>query len=149
MAARRVGGVWGYRAALPLLVTLVVGMAALLPLSLSSVVDNVLQPAEGVNYRLSVPVEGEGAETQSRLLVSVVGLDEVRERATLRVSGHRVCAGTCAWGTQVVFFSIGTHEARITGMPPSATVALPATDSMVTQSIELPVGGYPNRYPFD
>src|SRR5262249_55928811 len=144
-----VGGVWGYRAALPLLVMLVVGIAALLPLALSSVMDNVLQPAEGVNHPLSVPIEGEGAATQSRLLVSVVGIDEVRGRATLWVSGHRVCAGACAWGTRVVFFSFGTHEATIAGMPPSATVALPPTDSMVTQSIELPVQGYPSRYPFD
>jgi hypothetical protein len=128
---------------------LVVGIAALLPFALSSVMDNVLQPAEGVNHPLSVPIEGEGAASQSRLLVSVVGIDEVRGRATLWVSGHRVCAGTCAWGTQVVFFSFGTHEATIAGMPPSAIVALPPTDSMVTQSIELPVQGYPSRYPFD
>ena len=103
MQARRANGVWGYRAALPLLVMLLLSLAALLPLSLSSVLDSVRQPPEGVIFPLSVPIEGEGATTQSRLLASVVGLDEVQGRATLRVSGHRVCATTCPEDTQVVF----------------------------------------------
>jgi hypothetical protein len=34
-------------------------------------------------------------------------------------------------------------------MPPSARVDLPAASQVITQTVDLPIAGYPNRYPFD
>src|SRR5262245_32528961 len=118
-------------------------------MSARSVINDIAEPAEGKVYNVSVPVEGEGTATQSRLHVSVIGLDEFQQRATLRVSGHQICRPACTTSTQVVFFSFRTYEAASAGMPPSAAVTLPPTNSVITQTIELPIRGYPNRYPFD
>jgi hypothetical protein len=142
------GRAW-FRIALVLIAGLLLAILVLLPLSVSSVVTDITEPAEGKVYNVSVPVEGEGTATQSRLHVSVVALDEFQLRATLRVSGHQICRPACTTNTQIVFFSFRTYEAASAGMPPSAAVTLPPTNSVITQTIELPIRGYPNRYPFD
>src|SRR5262249_62298554 len=49
----------------------------------------------------------------------------------------------------VVLFSVRPQEAAGAGMPPPAAVTLPPTNSVITQTVELPIRGYPNRYPFD
>jgi hypothetical protein len=46
-------------------------------------------------------------------------------------------------------FSYGTNEAATAGMPPSAKIDLAPTERVVTETITLPVRGYPSRYPFD
>src|SRR5262249_24926034 len=112
-------------------------------------VNDIIVPAEGRAYALSVPVEGESGAAHSRLELTVVGLDPFGQRATLRVAGSQLCRPECASTTQVVFFSLPPAGEPTTGMPPSAAITLPANSTVVSKELELPVYGYPVRYPFD
>jgi hypothetical protein len=73
----------------------------------------------------------------------------VQELATLRVSGSQTCLPTCGWRDKVLFFSLAQESDGSVGLPPSASVTLPPTSTEVSQTIQLPAGGLPSRYPFD
>ena len=68
--------------------------------------------------------------------------------ATLTVSGNRACGAQCVPITAGLF-AIGQDAARRLGLPPSATFALPDDPGPYTETVSLPVSGWPQRYPFD
>jgi hypothetical protein len=80
--------------------------------------------------------------------VTVTNLDESRRVATLTVSGHRECPAICP-PTTGTFFSLGSDSARRRGLPPSAAVTVPGESGTYTFTIELPIRGAPQLYPFD
>ena len=80
----------------------------------------------------------------------MVGLDEVQRRVTLQVSGQHDCGAACDHTDRLFFFSLRSNQgATAAGPPPSATMDLPPTNLLATQKLDLPIGGEPNRYPFD
>jgi hypothetical protein len=80
--------------------------------------------------------------------ISVTSLDESTRTATLTVSGHRVCAAICP-PTTGTFYSLGNDAAVRRGLPPSASVTVPGESGSYTFTIELPIRGTPQLYPFD
>jgi hypothetical protein len=80
--------------------------------------------------------------------VTVTNLNESSRIATLTVSGHRVCQAICP-PTTGTFFSLGNDSARRRGLPPSASVTVPGESGNYTFTIELPIRGAPQLYPFD
>jgi hypothetical protein len=80
--------------------------------------------------------------------VTVTNLDEASRTATLTVSGHRVCPAICP-PTTGTFFSLGSDSARRRGLPPSASVTVPGESGSYTFTIQLPIRGTPQLYPFD
>jgi len=140
---------WPFRLAFVLIAAVLIGMVVVLPLALSSVIEDMIQPTESDVYTLAIAPGAPAAATNVRLHISVVELDEARLLATLRVSGHLVCHEACGFADRVVLFSLGTNEALTAGMPPSAPINLSTTDRVVTDTITLPLRGNPSRYPFD
>jgi hypothetical protein len=128
--------------------------AILLPLAIGSIfIELVLPPDAAVFFlteeppRRAVGAAGPRA-TANYLNIAVVTIDEAKATATLRISGHRTCATDCP-DLQIALFSLSGALARRVGLPPSATVSLPANAQQISASVELPVGGQPSRYPFD
>jgi hypothetical protein len=80
--------------------------------------------------------------------VTVTNLDESSRTATLTISGHRVCGAICP-PTTGTFFSLGNEAAERRGLPPSAVVTVPGESGTYTFTIQLPVHGTPQLYPFD
>jgi len=80
--------------------------------------------------------------------VAVTNIDESSRMATLTISGHRVCEEICP-EMNATFYSIGYDAARRRGLPPSATVSVPGETGSYTYTINLPVQGTPQKYPFD
>ena len=80
--------------------------------------------------------------------LTATALDEGSRLITMTVSGHRVCGAICPPITGT-FFSLGNDAARRRGLPPSAAVTVPGETGTYTFSIQLPVHGTPQRYPFD
>ena len=80
--------------------------------------------------------------------VTATNLDESTRTATLTVSGHRVCGAICP-PTTGTFFSLGNDAAERRGLPPSAAVTVPGESGTYTFTIELPIQGTPQLYPFD
>jgi hypothetical protein len=80
--------------------------------------------------------------------VAVTNLDESTRTATLTVSGHRICEAICP-PTTGTFFSLGNDAAERRGLPPSAKVTVPAEAGPYTYTIQLPIRGTPQLYPFD
>jgi hypothetical protein len=131
-----------------LIATLLLFISVLIPFTLASVVDELAGPPEGRLYY--VPGPDVHAETNhTRLHVAVAALDDFQQLATLRVSGHHLCEGRCDWSDRVLFFAITPSEQAPEGLPPSASVTLPADVVAVTDSFQLPARGHPTRYPFD
>src|SRR5438067_1214355 len=124
-------------------------MVILLPMGFGSVVEEIVEPAEGEVYTLPIAPGVPPAPTSARLHLSLVDLDEARLLATIRVSGHLACQEACGFADRVVLFSLGTNEVLTAGMPPSAAINLSSSDRVVTDSITLPLSGNPSRYPFD
>jgi len=146
---KSVGQRWPFRLAFVLIAAILIGMAVVLPLALSSVIDEIFNPTESDVYSLPIAPGVPPASTNARLHISVVDLDEARLLATLRVSGHLVCQEACGFADRVVLFSLGTNEALTAGMPPSAAINLSTTERVITDTITLPLRGNPSRYPFD
>ena len=80
--------------------------------------------------------------------IAVTDIDESRGLATLTVSGTAPAKRPCAPITAGLF-AIGQDASRRLGLPPSATFALPNDPGPYTETVELPVSGWPQRYPFD
>ena len=108
----------------------------------------MLGPATGKVFPLMKHPRTSMAPTFSRLHLAVISIDETRLSATLRVSGHHTCSD-CAWTDRVLFVSLASDDGDAEGLPPSTIVPLPASSEGVSKLIELPLRGFPIRYPFD
>jgi len=148
-AVPRLAGAGFVGGVLLLLLTLV-----LLPLAVGSIIVELVLPAEATVFFLTEepprPTAGTGTPRASAnyLNIAVVEIDEAKALATLRISGDRSCAADCP-DLQLALFSLSGALARRVGLPPSATVSLPAHARQISTTVELPVGGQPSRYPFD
>jgi hypothetical protein len=127
---------------------LLLAIAVTLPFSLASIVDNVLGPATGKVFPLIKDPPTSVAPTFSRLHLALTSIDETRLTATLRASGHHTCS-ECAWTDRVLFVSLASDDGDAEGLPPSTSVMLPRSSEGVSKLIELPLRGFPIRYPFD
>jgi hypothetical protein len=138
-----------YRIAFVAATMLLVGIIVTVPFSLGGVIDEMLGPATGkIIPLLRAPAAGI-APTHTRLHLAVIAVDEVRLAATLRVSGHHTCNAPCSARDRLLFVSIARDDGEAEGLPPSASLALPEANEAVSETIELPVRGFPIRYPFD
>lgn len=139
----------GYRIAFLLTATLVLAIVVTLPFSVASIVDALLGPSHGaVTPVVTAPPEGNAGE-HSRTHLAFVSLDEVSLSLTLRISGHYICRSACDSQHRLVIASVAADDADAEGMPPSATVTLPAPNEAFSQTFTLPVRGRPIHYPFD
>ena len=137
-----------YRLGFAATAMLLLAIAVTLPFSVASIVDHVLGPATGKVFPLMKHPRTSLAPTFTRLHVAVISIDETRLSATLRVSGHHTCSD-CAWTDRVLFVSLASDDVEAEGLPPSTNVLLPASSEGVSKLIELPLRGFPIRYPFD
>ena len=144
----RQGGWWFLIAALAIGV-LLLALVVLLPLSMASVLGDLINPTENAIYNVSVPAEGEGQGSQSLLHITAITLEPLQQRVTFRVAGHQLCRPDCDSNAEIVLFSLRLYETRSAGMPPSARITLPGNSTVITQTVELPAHGYPVLYPFD
>ena len=138
-----------YRIAFVAATMLLLGIIVTLPFSLGGVVGEVLGPATGkIIPLLRVPAAAI-APSHTRLHLAVIAVDEVQLVATLRVSGHHTCRAPCTTRDRLLFVSIAQDDGEAEGLPPSASIALPEANDAVSETIQLPVRGFPIRYPFD
>jgi hypothetical protein len=135
------------------LTAVLVGLViVLLPMAILSMRDEALDQGQSnvydfftgqeFDFAASVPTDG------AFMNITVTDIAGSRGVATLTVSGNRAC-GTACRPITVGLFAIGHDAARRLGFPPSATFALPDNTGPFTETIELPVVGRPQRYPFD
>ena len=125
---------------------------ALLPTALVSMVGELRGQSATPVFDLftGAPIDAEQAFAgdAAYVNVAVTNLEEGARLATLTVSGHRVCRAVCPAITGT-FYSLGSDTARRLGLPPSASVDVPGESGSYTFTIELPIRGTPQRYPFD
>ncbi len=152
VSAPTVGSRRRYLAAFGVTVAVVIIVLALLPTALVSmyhelrgqVVDHVYDLFSGTE----VDVDRTFAPDTAFVNLTVTNLDEASRTATLTVSGPRVCEAVCP-PTTGTFFSLGNDAAQRRGLPPSAIVNVPGESGTYTFTVELPVRGTPQLYPFD
>lgn len=87
------------------------------------------------------------ASASEYLNVAIVDLNAVAGSATLAISGNRAC-NPCQ-PKRMTFFALDEDAAQRRGLPPFATVTIPADELAFSEEITLPVRGIPTRYPFD
>jgi hypothetical protein len=137
-----------HRLALAAVGTVVVVLLALLPLVLASIALNVVgAPYTQVFHLLTGG--GPSDAGHSHLHLEVVSLDPWQQLLTIRVSGHHVCPAACDGQDQVLLLSLHSDTGDAEGLPPSATLKIPQTTGLITETVQLPVSGQPIRYPFD
>ena len=68
--------------------------------------------------------------------------------ASANACSIRVCGETCPT-VRLTFLALDDDATRRRGLSPFATVTLGATDTMYSETIQLPVRGTTVRYPFD
>ena len=141
-----------YLAAFIVTMAVVVIVLGLLPSALVSMYRELRGQAIDQVYDLftgeEVAVDRTFGPDTAFINITVTNLDESSRIATLTVSGHRVCPAICP-PTKGTFFSLGNDAARRRGLPPSASVTVPGESGTYTFTIELPVRGAPQLYPFD
>jgi hypothetical protein len=139
---------WHYRVAFAAATTLLLLTAVMLPLTVASVVQEVLGPPQRERFVVSSLPHTASAPTHTDLHLAVIALNETQQTATLRVTGYHVCETACSWSDRVRLFSlIDRPEDDV--YPPSANITLPPGLDAVTQTVQLPLEGLPLRYPFD
>jgi hypothetical protein len=141
-----------YLAAFIVTVVVVIIVLGLLPSALVSMYRELRGQAIDQVYDLftgeEVAVDQTFGPDTAFVNVTVTNLDEASRTATLTVSGHRVCSAICP-PTTGTFFSLGSDSARRRGLPPSASVTVPGESGSYTFTIQLPIRGTPQLYPFD
>jgi hypothetical protein len=139
---------WHYRTGFVVTVLVLLFTVALLPLTVASVVFNILGPPQGRQFVVSTVGHDATGPTHTDLHLEVVDLNEVTLLVTLRVTGYHICETTCGWNDRVRLYSLVDEEDE-EGYPRSASLTLPPGLEAVTQTIQLPLKGLPLRYPFD
>ena len=141
-----------YLTAFVMTVVVVIVVLASLPSALFSMARELRGQAVDSVYDLFTGTEVDVNQTfgpdTSFVNITVTNLDESTRTATLTVSGHRICGAICPPNTGT-FFSLGNDSAERRGLPPSATVTVPGKSGVYTFTIELPIQGTPQLYPFD
>ena len=141
-----------YLVAFWITVAVVAVVVAMLPTALASMVDDLRGQDVSAVYDLFTGTDINADQTFAAdtafVNITVLNLDETRGVATLIVSGHRVCSVSC-FPITATFYSLGSDTAQRRGLPPSAAVSAPGESGSYTFTIELPVRGAPQRYPFD
>jgi hypothetical protein len=134
-----------------LIATLLLLTAVLLPLTVRSVVSDLLESPQGQVFVLSTTPHSAAAPTHTDLLLRLVALDEVRGEVTLEVLGYHICDPACDWSDQVDLFSIfqTPGATALEGLPPSVRIVLAPSRYATTQTVQLPLRGRPVLYPFD
>jgi hypothetical protein len=141
-----------YLAAFVITVVVVIVVLGLLPSALVSMYRELRGQAIDSVYDLFTGTEVDVDQTfgpdTAFVNVTVTNLDESTRTATLTVSGHRICQAICP-PTTGTFFSLGNDAAERRGLPPSAKVTVPGESGTYTFTIQLPIHGTPQLYPFD
>jgi len=146
------GGRRWYLAAFGITVAVVIIVLGLLPSALVSMYRELRGQAVDSVYDLftgtEVNVDQTFAPDTAFVNITATNLDESTRTATLTVSGHRICEAICPPITGT-FFSLGNNTAERRGLPPSAQVTVPGESGVYTFTINLPIQGTPQLYPFD
>jgi hypothetical protein len=141
-----------YLAAFGITVAVVIIVLGLLPSALLSMARELRGQAIDSVYDLftgrEVDVDQTFGPDTAFVNLTVTNLDESTRTATLTVSGHRICEAICP-PTTGTFFSLGNNAAERRGLPPSAQVTVPGESGIFTFTIQLPIHGTPQLYPFD
>ena len=141
-----------YLVAFWITVAVVIIVLAMLPTALDSMIGELRGQASTPVYDLFTGAEVAPNQNFSPntafVNITVTGLDETSRAATLIVSGHRVCPAVCPALTATLY-SLGSDATQRRGLPPSATITLPNASAPYTFTVQLPVHGTPQRYPFD
>jgi hypothetical protein len=141
-----------YLAALVLTLLILIVVLAMLPPALISMVDEVRGRHVERIYDLFTGAEIAHdqpiAPNATYVNISVTKLDEANGAVSLTLSGHRTCPALCPALTGT-FYSLGSDSARRHGLPPSAPVTVPGEAGSYTFTIDLPIRGTPQNYPYD
>jgi hypothetical protein len=79
---------------------------------------------------------------------SISAIDAATRAATIAVSGNRLCHADCP-DVSVTVYSLAAPGSLTRGLPPSASFTVPGQTGPIATTLELPVAGDPQRYPFD
>ena len=146
------GGMGVNRIALGLTALLLIAVVIMVPLALTSLVGELFTQETSAIFSLATgePVDPDAVVQPDAAYVNITAtnLDEAQRIVTLRISGHRICGPVCPALTGT-FFSLGNDAARRQGLPPSAEFLVPGESGPYTSTVELPVRGRPQLYPFD
>ena len=127
-------------------------VVALLPIATFSMIDSLWgqESEETFDMFTGQPIDGDDPLPATAAFINVIAtnIDETAGVATLTISGHRLCPALCPPITGT-FYSLGSDTARRHGLPPSAKVTVPGQPGAYTFSIQLPIHGTAQRYPFD
>jgi hypothetical protein len=144
---------WPGRLTLALAAVLLAVVVITLPFVIRSMWVELIEGEAATQYdgltgdEVSFEEGGTNFSEMSYFTIAVIDIDEATQVATLGLSGHRVCSTDCP-GIVVTLYSL--HDAGMRrGMPPSVTLDLPGGDHVFSQTVQLPLRGNPNVYPFD
>lgn len=96
----------------------------------------------------SETITAELADSESFFNIAAIDLDEGTNVITLAVSGHRNCDGECA-PLKMTLFSLDDNANVRRALPPSAPLSLDPDEIFFSQTVQLPIRGQPNQFPFD
>lgn len=142
------------RFSLVLSVILLLLVIVALPLAFRSIGTQLTGRQERTLYSFpgGEPLTGvladEERQTESFFNVAAIDLDEGAGNITLAVSGQRSCGETCP-DLQFTLVSLDDDADVRRALPPSVTLKVAATDTVFSQTVQLPIGGQPSMYPFD
>ena len=143
-----------HRAALLATAAVLIMVVVALPFALRSMAGTLFGEQESILYDLVAesvvpPVVTESVgNNRNYVNIAVVNLDPASGQATFAISGNRLCTTDCL-NVEITLIALDDNAAQRRGLPPTATITLGPEDRVFSESVNLPVRGRPNRYPFD
>lgn len=130
-----------------LIAVLLMAVLALLAIAVPSIVDRFHRDLP--IYTLTRPPTKGLDPSHARLDLEIIGLDEWAGTVTLRVSGIHTCPPGCTWTDRLTFVATEHNQPGLEGLSPAATLTLPPAQTIVADTVTLPIEGDPLNYPFD
>jgi hypothetical protein len=140
--------------ALLLAALLLVVVVVTLPFALRSMWVELIEGREAMQYDGLTGQVVNFADANTALAdkayatIAVVDVDEAGQVATLAISGNRGGCVTDCPPLTLTLLSL-SDAARRRGLPPSATIEYAPEDRLFSDTVQLPLRGNPNVYPFD
>jgi hypothetical protein len=88
-------------------------------------------------------------EFESYFNIAAISLDEDLGSITLAISGHRICPNEVCSTLTFNLVSLEDDADVRRALPPSVPMTLTPDQTILSQTVQLPVRGQPSQYPFD
>lgn len=139
----------GYRVGFALVGVLVLATAILIPVGIRDLWHTLHNRSTEAFILVAPPPDAPTPDDYTLAYVEITALDEVKQLASMRVSGYHACDQQCDYKDKLSFFSLYSDDTGTEELPISESLTVTANGTESSAKFDLPFSSDLLRYPFD